>query len=92
MDQAEPEDQGVLRHLRERRTDADMDSTLRVPGAGLAEVHVKDHHHDAADVTVITAESVRTKKLGYVIQTTESIAKSSAGAALKTMGQQCEQA
>ena len=51
--------------------------------------HVKDHHHDAADVTVITAESVRTPKPGYAIQTTESIAKSSTSAALKTMGQQC---
>ena len=88
MDQAEPEDQGVLRYLGERSADADLDSTLCVPGTGLVEVHVKDHHLDAADVTVITAESVRAKRLGKLIQTNESIAKSSTGAALKTMGQQ----
>lgn len=40
---------------------------LCVPGTGLVEVHVKDHHLNAADVTVITTESVRTKRHGYAI-------------------------
>ena len=47
--------------------------------AGLAEVHVKNQHHNAANVAVVTAESVRTTKPGNAIQTSKSIAKFSTG-------------
>lgn len=88
MDQAKPEDQDLPWHLGECGTHADLGCPVRVLGAGVSGVSVNDRSVDAADLAVITAESVRAARPRKSIQTTKNRGFATTGATLETMGQQ----
>lgn len=86
--QAEPEDQDLPWHLGECGTHVDLGCPVRLPGAGVSGVSVKDRSVNAADLTAITNEFVRATWPRKPIQTAENRGFTTIGDALETMGQQ----
>ncbi len=59
VDQAEPQDQDVSRHLEECRHDPDLDRNVRLSSAGVSEVHQSINPQPATNSPLASAQSFR---------------------------------